>query len=303
MTHITIFSKQKALLYHWKPGTGVAFSSAGDASVDHLGCDAAAADALPAFCRYVSRSLMKGSRVHRRRKQDFLSLEFVLSGELHVRSGGSGYVAERGDVCILRPDIDHELFHPGGSECCVYGFILKGRGLPELMKVLRLEDALAVHLESPAPLLEIRSRLAKLLRVSKPGPDALRKNAGATFELLQLLSEHWPAARRSRLVAELLRHLEAHLHERINVRALAALFHCSVPTLNKRFSSEVGETPYRHLMKLRMAKAAELLRTTLTPVKEIALQAGYMNPLYFSGEFHRLYGLSPRAYRMERSRA
>jgi AraC-like DNA-binding protein len=39
------------------------------------------------------------------------------------------------------------------------------------------------------------------------------------------------------------------------------------------------------------------LRTTLKPVKEVAVSCGYGDPLYFTRVFHKAHGVSPTRFR------
>lgn len=63
------------------------------------------------------------------------------------------------------------------------------------------------------------------------------------------------------------------------------------------FKECVGQSPYAFLTALRMARASELLSGSLMPVKEIAADCGYENPLYFSRAFSRHFGMPPTEYR------
>ena len=58
-----------------------------------------------------------------------------------------------------------------------------------------------------------------------------------------------------------------------------------------------GLSPMRHLARLRLRRAADLLRYTADPVASIAAQVGYRDAFAFSAAFKRDSGLSPRAYR------
>lgn len=62
-------------------------------------------------------------------------------------------------------------------------------------------------------------------------------------------------------------------------------------------------TPERFVANVRVRHAATLLSTTVQSVTAIALRCGFSNQSYFTKEFRRMYGLSPRAYRLRASRA
>ena len=46
-----------------------------------------------------------------------------------------------------------------------------------------------------------------------------------------------------------------------------------------------------------MKRARTLLLDRKLLIKEVARRTGYADPLYFSAEFRRLHGLSPREFR------
>ena len=126
---------------------------------------------------------------------------------------------------------------------------------------------------------------------------ACERNAGLTFELLQMLANVHQAQPLSQDVAEILDFFEEHCSEEVNMRHLAERYGMTLPTLNKRFRSALHMTPYQYLIKLRMHRAVTLLQTDAWAIKEIAEMCGYRNALHFSSEFHRTYGCSPREYR------
>lgn len=51
------------------------------------------------------------------------------------------------------------------------------------------------------------------------------------------------------------------------------------------------------LIRLRLSKAADLLRTTSVSIGDICASCGYPNQLYFSQAFKQHYGLPPREWR------
>ena len=69
--------------------------------------------------------------------------------------------------------------------------------------------------------------------------------------------------------------------------------------LRRRFKAETGMTPLCYLTSLRLDYATQLLGEsgTLRPVAEIAIMAGFYDPLYFSRVFRRRWGCAPSAYR------
>ena len=66
----------------------------------------------------------------------------------------------------------------------------------------------------------------------------------------------------------------------------------------QRSFAEAGETTFRtYLQEVRMARAAELLRTRALPVNRVARTVGYRQPAQFAKAFRRHHGTPPSAYR------
>ena len=64
------------------------------------------------------------------------------------------------------------------------------------------------------------------------------------------------------------------------------------------FSTEVGKTLRRHLLEVRMARAAGLLRESVLPIKAIASHCGYSLVTNFHRDFKKVYGTSPMQARL-----
>lgn len=84
---------------------------------------------------------------------------------------------------------------------------------------------------------------------------------------------------------------------RIWLSELAIAAGLSVPQFSLLFRRQTGFAPIDFLIRQRVRLACRLLDTTQKAISEIAEEAGFNDPYYFSRSFHRIMGLSPRAYR------
>ncbi len=73
----------------------------------------------------------------------------------------------------------------------------------------------------------------------------------------------------------------------------------SITYLTKLFHARYGYTIYEYVLKLRMERAAELLRKPDIKIQDIAERLGYADNHYFSKAFRNYYGKSPSQYRKE----
>ena len=63
------------------------------------------------------------------------------------------------------------------------------------------------------------------------------------------------------------------------------------------FQHHLADSPLTYFNAMKIKRAAELLRHTLIPAKEIAFSLGFEEPAYFTNQFRKTMGMSPREYR------
>lgn len=85
--------------------------------------------------------------------------------------------------------------------------------------------------------------------------------------------------------------------EAVTLDRLAEVAELSKYHFLRQFDQVVGMTPGAYLRTLRLCQAARLLRTTDTPILDIALAIGFADHPSFSRAFARYLGLTPSEYR------
>ncbi len=114
-------------------------------------------------------------------------------------------------------------------------------------------------------------------------------------------------------VIPLLVDVKDNLDSELTLESLARDFGTSRFHFHRTFSALVGETPRRHVARLRLERAAYKLAITGETVLDVALAVGFNSHETFSRAFKRRFGQSPQSYRrmartaqlerMERNRA
>lgn len=94
-------------------------------------------------------------------------------------------------------------------------------------------------------------------------------------------------------------YMKQHLHEPMKIATLSAMAGFSESRFHELFKLATGYSPLNWIIRARMKCACEKLEATDLPVKQIAAQVGYGDPLYFSRLFKSVTGLSPSAYRVQ----
>ena len=103
---------------------------------------------------------------------------------------------------------------------------------------------------------------------------------------------------RANVLEEIKSYLDGNYWKPLLLADLGAMTHLSPPYLNRLFRERYGLSLHDYLAKLRMERAAKLLRENLTlPVGKVAASAGIADQRYFSRVFRRVYGVTPGEYR------
>ena len=84
------------------------------------------------------------------------------------------------------------------------------------------------------------------------------------------------------------------------IEDIANSLHINRYYLRNVFFKQFGISPVSYRQRVRLECAANLLRLTEHPIKQIAMRVGYDDALAFAKEFKRLYGISASEFRMMR---
>ncbi|MDB6067737.1 MAG: Regulatory protein SoxS [Pedosphaera sp.] len=121
-----------------------------------------------------------------------------------------------------------------------------------------------------------------------------------TFFFQPLPEEELFCTRQHRLAQERVEQviflLKKDLAEPPDLEELGKKIGCSPFYLSRTFSSHTGQTITQYLRRLRMDKAAALLRLGELNVTEVAMEVGYSSPSHFSQTFHESFGCCPGLY-------
>lgn len=93
----------------------------------------------------------------------------------------------------------------------------------------------------------------------------------------------------SDIVDEVIKLIEQHYMNEINLMQIAQQYHINYVHLSRRFKEKTGKTFTDFLLKVRMEKAKELIEKSGYTEKEAARLVGYSNPYYFSSSYKKYY--------------
>ncbi len=109
-----------------------------------------------------------------------------------------------------------------------------------------------------------------------------------------------PLSEQERIDAQRMRIMLEYIHENytdeLTIQKIAQTANVSESVCLRCFHQIMGNTPIQYIKKLRLEKAAQMLRSTSMTAKEVALTCGFNDVSYFTKAFKEKTGYTPKAY-------
>ena len=100
-------------------------------------------------------------------------------------------------------------------------------------------------------------------------------------------------------IQEAVNYIEQNYQRNLTVEEVADACRLNRSYFSKLFKDNVGCPPQEFLIRVRLAKAAELMCSSNAPISEIAVRCGYSNQFHFSRAFTTHYGVPPQQWRAQ----
>lgn len=98
-------------------------------------------------------------------------------------------------------------------------------------------------------------------------------------------------------IADLITFMGHNLKKQITLDDLARKANMSKSSLHRNFIHATGESPIRYLIRMRVKKAADILRSGRENVSETAFAVGFNDSNYFVRQFRQVMGITPNKYK------
>ncbi|MFG2504722.1 helix-turn-helix domain-containing protein [Streptomyces rubiginosohelvolus] len=238
--------------------------------------------------------------------EDWLLL-YTCEGRGRVRTAGHGVVrAEAGSVLALAPGTPHDYGTDPVADgwTVLWAHVLPRPEWPPLLDFPRAGEGVG-RVSLTAPLAERVAAAftrAVSLSTSTVGNAVLFGINAVEEALLWCDTQNSRGTTTDPRLLAVLEHLSTRLADRHTVRSLAQVAGVSPSRLSRLFADRLGTGVMAHVEARRMDMACRLLTLSDLPVREVARQVGYEDPLYFSTRFRRALGCPPSAYRRGRVR-
>ena len=170
---------------------------------------------------------------------------------------------------------------------------------PQYRRYHRFKSCLHLGLDQLSRVSGLLDEMEKELAERRPGFEFLV--TALLMQLIGFLSRAYarmraPSSRPLLRLGAVLSYLESHYTEPVRVEALAGIAHMSQSSLLRAFRSATGHAPIEYLIRLRLLRACELLRVGEFNITETALRTGFSDSNYFTRQFRRVFGITPREY-------
>lgn len=234
-------------------------------------------------------------------RHDMVAIAAVLEGSFHYAADSGKALLHPGALMLGNPGSCYQCGHDHSTGDRCAGLHLA----PELFAEIAAGNGGGGNFRFTAAMLpalpDVTRPLVQLLAAREEG---LREEAVIALaeKVVSTLSGKAPSvaapnARDHRRIDRVLRHIEAHAGEALDLDALAGIACMSKYHFLRCFRRITGVTPYDFLLRLRLRRAALKLSETPEPVSDIAYDSGFGDLSTFNHRFRGTFGESPSRFR------
>ena len=221
------------------------------------------------------------------RPRDFCALSYRLEADTVLSAAGEEHHLRSGDLAFVPAGLDYRRTS-GTDRLIVVHFELYGVAA-ERIEVL-----------TPRRSEQMEALFSSLLSVYEQKEAGYRHAAAALLHEIflacyrEVTEEAGCGSRIGRSLAYMRRH---YADPTLTVPRIAAESYMSEVYFRRLFRREMGTSPQKYLVRLRLERAASLIAGGYHTLEEVASLSGYTDYKYFSSEFRRHHGVPPSAYR------
>ena len=223
----------------------------------------------------------------------------VEEGEGEVRFSGRRVTpVSTGSVVVVPQDVTYSIqpgTEPLSGVAIEFDYAREGEAQPAFEDAVCLNEPLALR-EVPMVKCIVGYMMSVYLR--KEPFWQLQLSAGLGAVLTRII--HYADGHMRALIDQVIDLVSRKYMEPLNNGDIASELGYHPNYVNSVFVRDMGMSLHQYLMRYRVEMAMQLLLTTQLPVADIAVKVGFRHFSHFSNCFHRLTGVAPAAYRLER---
>jgi AraC-like DNA-binding protein/ribosomal protein L27 len=249
----------------------------------------------PLNVNFAGTSEMIRGFYRKRTNSEIFAAEFVRKGGMTFRQRGKEFHTGPDDLFLIQAGLDSEMFLERDAYCFKQMVCLGGPLLPDALIATGLDKVDFMKISEPERLSEVMREAALEIKEKKEGFQL--RNSERAYRVLMLLSAELSKAKYPPEFAAAAELFERNIHRRLSLDEICAALKMSQSTLNRMFAKHAGKSPLEYFLDMKTGAAKQMLQSERASVKEISEKLGYSNQLYFSAEFKKRAGVSPREFR------
>lgn len=250
---------------------------------------------------------------------DFSELVIVLNGNATHVVHTEEYFIKKGNAFVINGSTPHAYRDPHDFKICNIMFrpemlasigpdLKKSNGYQALFVLepyYRNIQSYPGKLALPIPSLEyVESLIAVMIEEYHGQLQGYQTMLLSRFtELVVYLSRHYDTQEKGMEgnhlmhLANAISYMEDHYLEPLTLEGIASKSNISVRHLNWIFRSYYQMTPIAYMLTLRLERACSLLKHSSLTITQISYECGFNDSNYFTRQFRKAYGVSPKVYR------
>ncbi len=230
----------------------------------------------------------------RRPNSDTTVIEYILSGEGYIDINGCLMPVTADEIYILPKGISQHYYSSSHNPWEKVFINMSGNLAVQLIEKFGLNKK---FIYDGTGIIDSFLKIAEIVRHPPQMNDARSFLSGIYIEILSRLSQSSEQITHSDEAVTLKNIIDKNSNRFIGNNELAKTIYRSPDYCVKLFKKEYGVTPYEYQLRVKTDMACTLLSGTGMNVYEIAHFLGYSDHCYFSGQFKKRIGCSPREYR------
>ncbi|MBO3319477.1 MAG: AraC family transcriptional regulator [Clostridium perfringens] len=230
-------------------------------------------------------------------------IHYVTKGYGTFKFNGKVYNLKQGDIFILLKGMQVEYVASIDDPWEYYWIGFSGSNANEYLNRTSITNSCVANCEENSKIPQIILNMCEISKTYNPSRSDDILLLKELYSLLYALIEEFPKPFEYKdkelhtYIQDSLNFINSNYMHSITVQEIADYVNLSRSYLYKMFIKNLGISPQRYLINLRMYKATFLLKGTKLPIGEVASSVGYSDSLLFSKTFSKHFSMSPLNYR------
>ncbi|EOU1463011.1 AraC family transcriptional regulator [Clostridium perfringens] len=230
-------------------------------------------------------------------------IHYVTKGYGTFKFNGKVYNLKQGDIFILLKGMQVKYVASIDDPWEYYWIGFSGSNANEYLNRTSITNSCVANCEENSKIPQIILNMCEISKTYNPSRSDDILLLKELYSLLYALIEEFPKPFEYKdkelhtYIQDSLNFINSNYMHSITVQEIADYVNLSRSYLYKMFIKNLGISPQRYLINLRMYKATLLLKSTKLPIGEVASSVGYSDSLLFSKTFSKHFSMSPLNYR------